>query len=224
MAELVVIVAVKMASNMYIKNRRYDRLERANSMLTDLINAGYSLVEINDLCEKKRSWFGKVSECDIDSLSNGYPAKVAIRDTAKALIYLSGRSETVYNHIQSVLEMGPVTFIVTNRTRDLTRELVEAGYDLAELKEIAERCKSNGSWTVDDVTHAVQTLLENDTARSTINDQAIEHVIEFVTLYSGENGALMENLINGIIEIGMEGVMNTWELIDGLFLIAESIL
>ncbi len=85
--------------------------------------AGFNLDFLAELCRKERAWFEFVEEYELTMLCSPNPT---LRGTAKDLIELCGRSETVFNFVYGVKEYGSEAFIAYTRAPELIDILVEA--------------------------------------------------------------------------------------------------
>lgn len=198
------VIATVISTKLAIKNhqleRRSDRLIRANSMLKILSQNGYNLHRLKAICKKHRAIFQSVTDDDYRKLYRGKPDWTT--KIAKDLIELSERSDTVYERVKEVLAMGAETFIARERATELIPLVVEAGYDLAAIQNIASSCEANGVWSANDVTEAVSVLANNDTAMMAIAEQAVELVVLCV---QNRDVAI---IVDGVVQIGMEALAN----------------
>lgn len=203
------VIATVISTKLAIKNhqleRRSDRLIRANSMLKILSQNGYNLHRLKAICKKHRAIFQSVTDDDYRKLYRGKPDWTT--KIAKDLIELSERSDTVYERVKEVLAMGAETFIARERATELIPLVVEAGYDLAAIQNIASSniassCEANGVWSANDVTEAVSVLANNDTAMMAIAEKAVELVVLCV---QNRDVAI---IVDGVVQIGMEALAN----------------
>jgi hypothetical protein len=193
----VAVISTKAAIKSHQKERRSDRLIRANSMLEILSQNGYNLHRLKAICKKHRTRFQTFTDDYLSELYRGKPHRT--RKTAKDLIELSGRSKTVYNRVKEVLAMGAETFIARERATELIPLVVEAGYDLAAIQSIANSCEANG-WSAIDVEEAVLVLASRDTAMMTI---AAEQAVELVVLCVQNGDAAI--IVDGVVVENTQG-------------------
>jgi hypothetical protein len=87
--------------------------------------------------------------------------------------------------------------------------MVEAGYDLAELQQIAVAVGADDCWTEATVWDAVNALYDNDTAKDAISGQAVELIVAYV---KNPDAA---DLVNEVVGLGNEVIGNTGEVVEG---------
>jgi hypothetical protein len=196
---LAAVYSTKVAIKSHQKERQKDRLKRANSWLERLSRHGYDLHRLKALCKKQREMFQSVTDDDLRKLCRGKPDRT--RETAVNLIELSGRSDTVYYQVKEVLAMGAETFLARQRATELIPLVVEAGFDLAAIQNIASSCEANG-WSFNEVTEAVSVLASRNTAMVTIAEQAVELVILCV---QNQDATI---ILDEVAKMGMEALAN----------------
>ncbi len=170
--------------------------------------AGFNLDFLAELCRKERAWFEFVEEYELTMLCSPNPT---LRGTAKDLIELCGRSETVFNFVYGVKEYGSEAFIAYTRAPELIDILVEAGYDLPELQRIAApEVHAHGSWSQEQISATVETLLDDNTASLALQEEAVELIL----LYLEKEVA--SALVTGVVEMGLDVCENTGDIIEGI--------
>ena len=210
------VASTKLAIRNHQQERQSDRLIRANSMLKILSQNGYNLHRLKALCKKERAIFQSV---EVDDWRKLYKGKNKLtRKIAKDLIELSGRSNTVYNRVKEVSAVGAETFIARERVTELIPFVVEAGYDLAAIKSLANSCKEANGWSANDVAEALFILANNDTAMMAIAEQAVELVVLCV---QHQDVTIIVNRV--VAEIGMEFLANGEGLAEAVIEIVNAI-
>jgi hypothetical protein len=189
-------VAGRVAYRRHQLIRRCSRKERAWNSLQSLAKAGIDLEQLRTLCRQERAWFQTVTPDDVTRLCNGNQSYL---NEASNLIKLSRRSNATFNFIVEELKDFTTASLVTFLTRQENNrqfivDLLEAGYDLKELQNIASDATLNG-WSESQVIDAIATLVKDDNLMQAIESDAIELVIEMV-----QNPDAAE-LVNGVVAI-----------------------
>jgi hypothetical protein len=189
-------VAGKVAYRRHQRIRRGSRKERAWNSLQSLAKAGIDLEQVRTLCRQERAWFQTVTPEDVSRLCNGNQSYL---NEASNLIKLCGRSNTTFifivKELKDVTTASLVTFLTRQENnRQFIVDLLEAGYDLAALQNIASDAMLN-DWSGEEVADAIATLVINDNLMRAMQCEAFELVKEMM-----QNPDAAE-LVNGVVAI-----------------------
>mmetsp|Transcript_31559 Transcript_31559/g.57139 ORF Transcript_31559/g.57139 Transcript_31559/m.57139 type:complete len:117 (-) Transcript_31559:25-375(-) len=102
------------------------------------------------------------------------------------------------------------SLLAYTRAPELIDILVEAGYDLPELQRIAAEVHAHGSWSQEQISAAVETLLDDNTASLALQEEAVELILLYL-----EN-EVASALVTGVVEMGLDVCENTGDLIEGI--------
>jgi hypothetical protein len=186
--------------------RRNTRLSNARLVVTQLADEGCHLGHFQHICKRKHAWFDTPGgEQEVLGFLHGLQIisnDPTLVENAKSLIGLYGWSQTTRSFVDGAAKLGTYKYLRKENKlaayKDRIVVLVEAGFDLAVLQQIAVDAAADGHWMEADVWDAVNTLYANDTAKDALIGRAVELVVFFV-----EDPDASE-LVNEVLGLGIE--------------------
>lgn len=195
------------------RTRRNARLSKVRLIVTELADEGCDLVHFQQICKRTHAWFDTVEEQEVLVFLQQTISNPTIVADAKYLIGLYGRSETTRRFVDGAADLGTCEYLRKKNelaaAKDHIVVMVEAGYDLAELQQIAVAVGADDCWTEATAWDAANALYDNDTAKDAISGQAVELIVAYV---KNPDAA---DLVNEVVGLGIEVLGNTGEVVEG---------